>query len=160
MNLQRIVKARYIAGAVCAGGLMIAIFIAAFCEIGTSLLIFFHRIPVRELMSTPESEAITVALKGIEYLFLAPMSFLVYRSLAIYVADMANGGHNPAAKCAVTEAKSLVTSLMIAVVATDLVGKVLSPDGLAQRRPIYELILIVVLSGYYLMLHYIGKSER
>jgi hypothetical protein len=60
----------------------------------------------------------------------------------------------------VTEAKSLVTSLMIAVVATDLVGKVLSPDGLAQRRPIYELILIVVLSGYYLMLHYIGKSER
>jgi hypothetical protein len=46
------------------------------------------------------------------------------------------------------------------VVATDLVGKVLSPDGLAQRRPIYELILIVVLSGYYLMLHYIGKSER
>jgi hypothetical protein len=160
MNLHRIFKALYIAGAVCAGGLMVALFVAAFCEIGTSLLIFFHRIPVRDLTSTPESEAITVALKGIEYLFLAPMSFLVYRSLAIYVADMANGGHNPAARSAVTEAKSLVTSLMIAVVATDLVGKVLSPDGLAQRRPIYELILIVVLGGYYLMLHHIGKGER
>ena len=40
---------------------------------------------------------------------------------------------------------------MVAVVATDLVGKVLSPEGLSAKRPIFEMILIVLLGAYYLL---------
>ena len=47
------------------------------------------------------------------------MSFLVYRNLAIYVAAQVTGSENSQAEVAVTETKGLVTSLMIAVVATD-----------------------------------------
>jgi hypothetical protein len=160
--LERFIELVYTVGAVCSGVLMIALFSAAFCEIASAVLTFFRKFPNQLPGLSLESELITAALKGIELLFLAPMTFLVYRSLANYIACKTTGRENPEAEAAVTESKALVTSLMAAVVATDLVGKVLSPDGFASHPPIYELLLIIVLVGYFYLLSKmsLGKSSR
>ena len=155
-----IVERLYTVGAVCASILMILLFVVAFCETGSALLVFFHILSSRDPAVSPESQAMTTALKGIEYMFLAPMSFLVYRSLANYVADRALGHQTPAAEAEVTETKRLVTSLMFAVVATDLIGKGLSPEGLRARAPIYELGLLVIFGGYLFLLHYMAHDKK
>jgi len=154
--LERCIELLYAAGALCSGLLMISLFLAAFCEIGSAVLVFFRQFVGNDQRLSLESAVLTTALKGIELLFLAPMSFLVYRSLGNYVASKASGREDPDAEAAVTESKGLVTSLMVAVVATDLVGKVLSPDGLAAHPPIYELLLIVILVAYFYLLSRMG----
>ena len=68
-----------------------------------------------------------VALKGIEYLFLAPVGFLVYRSLAKYIVNKTHDRPDADAKAEIMETKLLVNSLMFAVIVTDLIGRVLSP---------------------------------
>ncbi len=156
---ERMIELMYLIGAICAGVLMISLFVAAFWEIGGAVFVFFRILPSRNPKFASDSDALVVALKGIEYLFLAPMSFLVYRNLAIYVAAQVTGSENSQAEVAVTETKGLVTSLMIAVVATDLVGKALSPEGLAERPPVYELTLMVVLGAYFFLLHWVAGSR-
>ncbi len=156
--LKRFIELTYMLGAFCSGVLMISLFLAAFFEIGSAVLNFFRKFPNQNPSLSIESELITAALKGIELLFLAPMTFLVYRSLANYIASKTSGVDDTEAEAAVTESKGLVTSLMAAVVATDLVGRVLSTDGFTSHPPIYELLLIVVLVGYFYLLSKMGRS--
>jgi hypothetical protein len=157
--LAWLVEKLYAGGALCAGTLMILLFAVAFWEIGKALLVFFHVLSPRDSAVPLESLAMTTALKGIEYMFLAPMSFLVYRSLANYVADRALGHQTPEVESEVTETKRLVTSLMFAVVATDLIGKSLSPDGLTARAPTYELCLLVIFGAYLFLLHHMNRQN-
>lgn len=151
--LTTITKGLYVIGAFCASALMVSLFAVAFWEIGKAISVFFHFASGPDPRVPPESQAIMVALKGIEYMFLAPMSFLVYRSLANYVVKGTDGGYDAKAEAEVTATKRFVTSLMFAVVATDLIGRVLSPEGLIVRPPIYELVLLVVLGAYMFLLH-------
>jgi hypothetical protein len=151
--LAQLTRVLYVVGAACASTLMVLLFALAFWEIGKAVAVFMHLAVGPDSRVPPESQAIMVALKGIEYLFLAPMSFLVYRSLANYVVERARGGSGTSAEEEVTETKRLVTSLMFAVVATDLIGRVLSPEGLLARPPIYELCLLVILAAYMFLLH-------
>ena len=152
-NFQRLARLAYILGAACAVVLMFSLFAAAFWEIGRAVFVFFRLANNPQPLVPYESSAIAIALKGIEYLFLAPMSFLVYRGLARYMQDTAQGNAKPGAEAEVTESKRLVTGLMFAVVSTDLIGKMLSPDGLIAKQPVYELCLLVILGGYTFVLH-------
>jgi hypothetical protein len=157
--LARLVERLYAAGALCASTLMILLFAVAFWEIGKALLVFFHVLSPQDSAVPAESQAMITALKGIEYMFLAPMSFLVYRSLANYVADRVLGHQTPGVEAEVTETKRLVTSLMFAVVATDLIGKALSPEGLTPKAPTYELCLLVVFGAYLFLLHHMDQHN-
>lgn len=153
---ERVAKFLYVVGAFCASSLMVFIFAAAFWEIGRAILVFFHFVSAQDPRQPAESQAIIIALRGIEYLFLAPMSFVVYRSLANYVVNKV-GGHGEGGT-EVTESKRMVTSLMFAVVATDLMGKALGPEGLSTKVPGYELALLVILGAYTFLLYYMTKS--
>jgi hypothetical protein len=157
--LEKLARCVYLIGAACAFALMIFLFAAAFLEIGKSIAVFFHFGSGPDPRVPPESQALMVALKGIEYLFLAPIGFLVYRSLAMYVVDKTRGRTDGNAEAEVTEAKRLVTSLMFAVVATDLIGRVLSPEGFSVRAPVYELALLIVLGAYMFLLHIISSRK-
>jgi hypothetical protein len=158
--LELLTRLLYIIGAFFASTLMVLLFAAAFWEMGKGIAVFFHLAAGADPRVPPESQAIMMALKGIEYLFLAPMSFLVYRSLALYVVDRTRGGGKANADVGVIETKGLVTSLMFAVVATDLIGRVLSPEGLIARTPIYELCLLVILGAYIFLLHKMSTTTR
>ena len=158
--LTQSTRALYVVGAGCASSLMVLLFAIAFWEIGKAIAVFVHLAAGPDPRVPPESQAIMVALKGIEYLFLAPMSFVVYSSLANYVVERARGGDATSAEEEVTETKRLVTSLMFAVVATDLIGRVLSPEGLLMARPpIYELCLLLILGAYMFLLHRMMKHS-
>jgi hypothetical protein len=153
---ERVAKFLYVVGSFCASSLMVLIFAAAFWEIGSAIIVFFRSVSTQDPGLPPESPAIIIALKGIEYLFLAPMSFVVYRSLANYVVNKVAGHSEGEAE--VTESKRMVTSLMFAVVATDLMGKALSPEGLSAKAPGYELALLAILGVYIFLLHHMTKS--
>ena len=147
-------------GAACGVILMVSLFALAFWEIGKAVMIFAGRASGSDPRLAPESQAMIVALKGIEYLFLAPICLLVYRSLAIYVVDKMKSRCDTKSKAEVAETKYLVTSLMAAVVATDLIGRVLTPDGLTGFAAAYELALLLVLAAYMFLLHHFATCAR
>lgn len=162
--MNYLLKFFYVVGAICAGLLMAAMFGAGFWELAAGVRIFFGLMPSPQAGARPESEAIVVALKGIEYLFLAPMGFLVFQAIVNYVTVRRThpvGQELKNAEAAVADTKALVINLMIAVVATDLVGRALAPDSPTTSPPVYELVLFSLLIGYLAVLHWLSpKGDR
>lgn len=102
--------------------------------------------------------ALVQALSGIEYLFLAPLAFLVFLTLVRFVKKMVFGDINALGGYRVV--KSLVINLMIAIIATDLVQKTVGQPGLTLNVACTELLVIVVFAGYVLLIERAGTRER
>jgi hypothetical protein len=122
-------------------------------EIGRGLLIF----GVSELQGPgPEGHGHVVVastLKGIELLFLSPMPYLIVRAIGDYLKHVI--ARRPETNDAPHELKALkvmTTTLMIAVVATDLVQRTLAPGDLTPATALYESLVILVLSLYIVVL--------
>jgi hypothetical protein len=132
--------------------LMLGLAVVGFVEIGKGILAFF----VSDDTEIGGRVAVSLALKGLEMLFLAPLPFMVVFAVGGYLralgASEAGGERSDERKIGRLErTKSLLISLMVAVMAADLVSKTLSNDGLTPEAAIYESIVIAVLGGYFLL---------
>ncbi len=87
-------------------------------------------------------------IRGVELLLLAPLAFLVLVNLARYVKAWMDKEDDERAKADLLGIKALVVGLLIAMVATDLVGKILSEDGLDRSSALFESLVIGVLTVY------------
>ena len=108
-------------GLVVTGVLMLGLFGAGFFVVGRALGVFAGVITPHPPVADPVSDAIVGVLHGLEYLFVAPLAFLLFRALIDYIAESRPDG-NPGADLEIRRIKTLIVSLMISAVATDLAG--------------------------------------
>jgi hypothetical protein len=107
--------------------------------------------------SEPAAKALALTLKGLEFVFLAPLPLLVLHTIRDYTWHLTpgrptSGDERIVAHSRLDEVKSLIISIMVAVIATDMVSRVLgnSPFGYDQAVP--RLLAFVALAGYLLLL--------
>lgn len=121
--------------------------------------------------------AVSSILKGIEYMFLAPIIYLSFVSVCIYSRDRmsriaalmrpSNSAKPPEAvlpysmSSILHEVKSLFAGLMVAVLLTDLVARIL------YGRPPFEAMAllahsvgIIMCGAYYVVLNRLGRSPN
>ncbi len=99
------------------------------------------------------SVVVAHVLNGVELLFLAPLPYLIVDAVGSYLRHVAT--RSKEMQGALHDLKGLermTTSLMIAVIAADLVQRTLSPSGLTQTAALFDSLAIVVLSLYLLVL--------
>lgn len=112
---------------------------------------------------TPASNesGIVSALSGLEYLFLAPLAYLVLILSARLVAKAGIDSDEAMPEQLVRDTaflKALISGLMIAIVATDLVSRVAQPDALTLATAAPRVLLIATLAAYVLVLE-VGRRH-
>jgi len=148
-------------GGIVAYLLMIGLFVIGFCEIGKGILIYFHIGEIPEWSTSRESAALEMSLKGLEFLFLAPLSYLALLSLKRYLTETRDEDAHHVARLQLTNVKISITSLMIAVISADLVAKILSKGGLTYGAIFTEGLAIIILGAYFFCLERLtGQSSR
>src|SRR5882724_7640237 len=111
---------------------MLGLFVAAFWQFGQAIWILLEFLPPPKGM-TIEGSGIERTIRGVELLFLAPLGYLVLTSLAQYCFK----GGDPAAKAQLAGVKGLVLGLLIALIASDLVDRILK-NGLEYQAAFAE----------------------
>lgn len=96
--------------------------------------------------------ALGVALDGLEFVFLAPLAFLLLHGIWNFVDDVNHRKFKdpkelPASPLFLIRIKGLIIGLMIAVVATELLKKTVG-EGLSYEPAIAGALLITVLAIY------------
>lgn len=102
-------------------------------------------------------EALHLTISGLEFLLLAPLSYLLLRSLADYIEDLAEDNKiSEVAKESILEAKILSIGLLFSIVATHLIGKLILAHG--EQQPLQwpevslTVALLAILGSVYLYL--------
>lgn len=141
--------------------LMGALILAGLWDVTKGIAIVFHLVHAPKDAADHSSAALTDILKGLEFLFLAPIPILVVPALVKFVL---NGFGYEAASLpnrtlgfSFQDVKSFTVGLMIAVLATNLIGVALSKNGLTYETAISGCLVIFTLLLYYFGLHLIGK---
>ena len=142
-------------GLLLAGGLMAVLFVAGFWMFVRAIAKFSWRTHVPE-GTEADAFALVEALRGLEYFFLAPLGYLVFLTLIRYVESTVNTGSDPHAdqrsEKQMVAVKVLIINLLLAIVATDLVSKVLGPKGLSVEAAGTEVFVMSAFAGYFLLL--------
>ena len=99
-----------------------------------------------------ESELIAVAIRGIELLLLAPLGYFLLVSLAIYASTCRNPGIDIDARGKLLAVKALSVGMLIGVISTDMVGRILTADGISYKAAICECLAIMVLGAYFTLI--------
>jgi len=112
----------------------------------------FWRMPSE---SAAAGYAIEHVLKGLEFLFLSPLPFMIVYSVGRYLGSLLDFAQETKRRSLLGEivsVKALIISLIIAIIATDLVSKILAADGLTRDAALYECLVILVLGAYLVVL--------
>jgi len=143
---------------------MVAMAMAGIVEIVVALKLMYRscaRQLLCELDDANDDVAVQFALKGIESIFVAPVGFLAIHCISIYIMRRMKAG-----RCGeidnvddrpVAELKAWTLSLMIAVVATDLIGRLVGKTPFERERVIAECVVITVLAAVWWMVY--GRRE-
>jgi hypothetical protein len=115
--------------------------------------------------SVGDSRQVTIGvLHGLEVFFLAPLPALVFLSVADYfkyfhASDKGTNdrGHESASLQTLHRVEGLVVNLMIASIATDLVGKVL--QGVSLGSVAAEASVVLLLGLYWVALELVSSSK-
>ena len=150
-SVNWILKWLFAAGLALAGLIMALLFVAGFKLFWDAIVIFFGRAAAKVDVE-PKAFALVEALKGLEYFFLAPLGYLVFLTMIRFVRSTISGDFDELADKRIRNIKSLTMSLLIAVIATDLVSKILGPQGLGRDSAIAEILVMGALIGYYVLL--------
>jgi len=146
--LRKCMGILFAVGSVLACLLMICLFGIGFIFLFKGLLGFFERGEI----SGPD--VIVSVLHGLEFFFLAPLPFLVLLSLARFFRSFLNPNEvsNDESKCdhQLHRVKALVVNLMIASVATDLLGR--SLQGVTIETALGESLVMLLLGAYWFSL--------
>jgi hypothetical protein len=147
---KQLKRSIYAVGQTVASVALVGLATAGFIELGSALKLFF-------LPSDPNQseQALIVALKGLEFLFLAPLPFIVVYAVTsqlIWITRDSKSSHEDAGReGALIEAKQLVIGLMIAVIGSALIGKLVS-GTLDLPSAIGGAAVIVALTAYVFVL--------
>lgn len=136
------------------------------------------------------AETIHIAFEGLEFLLLAPLSFLILRSLGEYVEDLLmkdlrrrsmvdriKAGESATqdeileslienevlsiGKEGLLETKALTVALLFGIVATNVVSRVIDPKSATPlHEQIIGLILMVVLAAIYIAIELLGHTLK
>ena len=111
-----------------------------------------------------QKEVLYLAISGIEFLLLAPLGFLVLRVLGRYVEDMKSKGKMGAsAKKSLLEVKAFSVGLLFAVVATDIVGKLVGGnkgDAFGFTEAFTSFGFLLILGTFFFGLEYFATREE
>jgi uncharacterized protein YacL len=143
------------ASSVLMGGLLIT----GVFEVGKGCLVYFGWYSLPAGILSREASTLHFAIRGIELLLLAPLAFLVLLSLARYIDSSRKSTVDERTRCDLLRVKALSVGLLIAVVAADLVGKILSHDGLSYTAAVSESLVIVVLGAYFFILEKLAREH-
>ena len=135
--------------------IMVALFSIGFFEISKAILVFYGFSAASDVGMSKESSVLEMSLKGLEFLFMAPLSFLVLGNLKRYVSKSQKHADQSLARHELANAKIPIVSLMIAIVSTDLVAKILRKDGLTYQAVITEGAIIIIMVGYLFLLEWL-----
>jgi hypothetical protein len=142
-------------GLLLAGGLMAMLFVAGFWMFVRAIANFSWRTRVPEGTET-NAFALVDALRGLEYFFLAPLGYLVFLTLIRYLENTVKSGSDPheeqRSEKQMVAVKVLIINLLLAIVATDLVSKILGPKGLSVEAAGTEVFVMGAFAGYFLLL--------
>lgn len=111
-------------------------------------------------IESPSSAALEMCLGGLEFFFLAPLPFLLPLSLARYIRDSREDRDERGSKADLLSVKALTTALLIAVLASDLVGEALGPEGLHYEGAVSASIVIAVLGTYFFALEWQARAHK
>ena len=139
-------------GLLATGVFMIALFGAGFKLIAYAIGVFFGIVAPSASSADVASLALVGVLQGLEYLFVAPLAFLLFRTFIPYIKSFNHGGDRATADQEIRRIKILIISLVISALATDLVSKILGPTAAALTAAAPGLLAIVVFSGYLVVL--------
>lgn len=95
--------------------------------------------------------AVAKALEGLELMFLAPTPLLVLLSLREYLNSMIAKKADGVARARMAEVKAFMVSLMVAVIATDLIATAIHGQ-LCYESAFTRCAAIFVLGGYFVVL--------
>lgn len=118
-------------------------------------LMFFKIITHEDQSLTHEAAALESAIRGLEFLFLAPLVYLLLLSVTRYLVSMhgssshESGNNQPLkARSDLLIVKAFNITLIIAVIAASLMGRAISVNGLTYENTLCGVLLIIVLVIY------------
>jgi hypothetical protein len=143
-------------------------------EMIRGVAVFWHLAERPAMYASEDAAALQMAARGLEFLFLAPLGFLLVFGVTHYVAarvappDDSLEEHRDSRLQRLEEArldllvvKAFTVSLFAAVVAAGLVGRALTPAGLSYSDAISGSLVLVVLASYFVVLEkLIGEARR
>ena len=139
---------------------MVLLFVAAFWFIIAALLGAFsasYHGPTSSMPHNDSGRTTVHVLHGVELLFVAPLPFLVFLSLARYVrvfiqsgASHGSGHELAACESQLHRVKTLVVALMTASIATDLLRRAIENVSLSEAAA--EGLIMLLLGGYWFAL--------
>jgi hypothetical protein len=135
--------------------IMAGLFSIGFFEISKAILVFYEFSAASDIAMSKESAVLEMSLKGLEFLFMAPLSFLVLGNLKRYVSKSQKHADQSLARHELANAKIPIVSLMIAIVSTDLIAKILRKDGLTYQAVITEGVVIIIMIAYLFLLEWL-----
>ena len=97
----------------------------------------------------PTAAVLAACIRGVELLFLAPLPFLLPLSLGRYIRDSKEDSDDRQSKADLLSMKALTTGLLIAILASDVVGRALSHQGLHYEAAVSSSLVIAVLGAYF-----------
>lgn len=138
-----------------ANAVLMAGFLAAAAYEGVSaLLTFVGYLPPRHGFSSTHEASMALALKSVEFVLIAPLGYVFVSALANFVLALVEGKGDAWSQAfrAVVGVKALATSLLISIVAVDLVGKILEEKVLDLASSLIEGLVFAILVGYLIIL--------
>jgi hypothetical protein len=130
--------------------LMAALLAAGFAEGAKASLVYFGLVPIPNGFSSVDKAAMELGLKAVELVLLAPLGYLFVTSMAIFIHALVEEDDNAWVEALhlVEGVKTLATSLLISIVAADLVGKILKDEPMPVATTLIECVIFVLLTGY------------
>ena len=144
----------YIVASIVAFGIMIALGILGLLEIVRGLSGKDSWTLVPEASPTIAENAIIHTLEGFEFLLLAPLAFVIIFSVGRYLTELlTQAADQRQAESQLHRVKALVASLMVSIIATDLVKRFVGKSDVNISAMTYGSGVILVLIIYILILN-------
>jgi hypothetical protein len=152
--LPRAVNVLFMTAFIVAGIILIVIAFAGMIEISRAAGVYFGIIESSTSASSHVSATLSMSLKGIELLLLAPMPLLILKGMERHLKDFLHPSeqHSLQSRHTFGSLKATMISLMVAILAADLVDKALSVDGLSYEAAATRIAAIAVIGGYYCLI--------
>jgi hypothetical protein len=138
-------------GAIGAAALMCGCFAFGFVEIGGGLGVAYRGLFAGGQTAAAGATLINATLSGLEMFFLAPLPFLAFFSTSQLFRAVVSRSEEKlrSSQVLMAKVKQLITGLMIAVVATELIHRITAGAELTRLVTVAAISLIAVLSLYH-----------
>ena len=132
--------------------IMFVLFVCGFYEILVALKIFFNAAPLPDIYSTKDAAVLKIAIRALEFFFLAPLPFLLVWSLSRYIRDMYKGMPSDEERFNLIIVKALEITLFISIIGATIIAKSLGKEGLDYTTAISGSMVIIVFGAYLFLL--------